>query len=115
MRKRYIYRPITTEELAEVRSIIASANWKQSTSEEYRTAPHAYIIDRRLQGPGSAAKPEHWTRFADLIKNCGVFRTWRGHRMKYLIVDGMCYWLIWPVLNRADVATLDGGAAQTEV
>ena len=100
MRHRIITRQITMDEVTELRSIIAAAPWKSSTSPEYKDAPHSYII-KHTAGPG-------WERLADLIKHCGVYRTWRGNRMKYLILDGKCYWVMWPVLNRAEASTLDG-------
>lgn len=98
MGRRIITRPITPAEEAEARAIVAKVTWKQSTSEEYKTAPHSYIIKQKF--------PQEWDRLADLIKNCGVYRTWRGHRFKYLILDGYCYWSMWPVLNRAKSDTI---------
>jgi hypothetical protein len=100
MRTKVITRQITPDEVAEVRSIVAAAKWKFSTSEEYKDAPHSYII-KQSSGP-------EWDRLAFLIKHTGVYRTWRGNRMKYLVLDGKCYWIMWPVLNRAEASTLDG-------
>jgi hypothetical protein len=36
-----------------------------------------------------------------------VYRTWRGHKYKYLVLDGQAFWLDWPCVNKADVNTLD--------
>jgi hypothetical protein len=85
--------------LKSIRAIIRAAKWKHSTSAEYRTAPHSYLIAQRC-GP-------EFKVLADAVRAHGVYRTWRGNRTKYLILDGKCYWVMWPVLNRADAGTLD--------
>lgn len=102
MRRKIQRRPITLGEVNEARAIIAAAPWKQSTSEHYKDAPHSYIIK---QWPNLATS---WDRLAELIKVCGTIRTWRNNPMRYLVIDGMCYWVMWPVLNRAEAKTLDG-------
>jgi hypothetical protein len=66
-------------------------------------APHRYVIKFRTLGISKA----EWDRFAKLIRSCGSCRTWRGHSYKYLIVDRKCYWVDWPALNCANVATPD--------
>lgn len=90
---------LTPEELLEVREIIRKAPWKTASSAAYRSAPHSYIIAQR-SGP-------EWGRVADLIKRCGVYRTWRGHKYKYLIVDELAFWVDFPALNKALKSTLD--------
>jgi hypothetical protein len=65
--------------------------------------PHSYPV---LFQPKGFTKRE-WTRLSKLIRRCGQPRQWQGRRYKYLIVDGFCYWTMWPVLNRAKASTLD--------
>lgn len=83
----------------QLRKIIVEANWETARSLRYATAPHQYIICFR-SGP-------EWKVFADAIRTHGVYRTWKGHRYKYLILDRKCYWVDFPALNRADDSTLD--------
>src|SRR5882672_3823833 len=85
--------------LNRIRRIIAEAKWEKARSAAYANAPHQYIICFR-SGP-------EWKVFADAIRTHGVYRTWKGHRYKYLILDGKCHWVDFPALNRADVTTLD--------
>jgi hypothetical protein len=82
-----------------LRKIIVDANWQSARSARYADAPHQYIIAHR-SGP-------EWKVFADAIRMHGVYRTWKGHRYKYLILDNRCYWVDFPALNRAYVNTLD--------
>src|SRR5216684_6177923 len=98
MGKRFVPRQMTTDEVSELRETIAKATWE--VAKTYKDAPHSYIIKFR-SGP-------EWGKFAGLIKHCGTYRTWKGHRYKYLVLDGKAYWVDWPALNRADAATLDG-------
>lgn len=48
---------------------------------------------------------------SDAIAKYGEYRSWlrrrdrRRFRYKYLILDGRCYWLMWPILNRAKANT----------
>lgn len=106
MGKRIITRQITMDEVTELRSIIAAAPWEPAKSARYANSPHTYIIMFR-SGP-------EWKRFADLIRNCGVWRSWtpkgsaKSYHYKYLIIDEKAYWVDWPALNRADASTLDG-------
>lgn len=90
---------LTIARANELRKIIRDAPWKASTSDRYKTAPHQYII-------ATNSGPE-WKFFADNIAKYGEVRSWRGHRYKYLVVDDYCYWVMFPVLNRALVDTLD--------
>jgi hypothetical protein len=90
---------------AKVRRIIRDAEWKSSTSEEYKLAPHQYIVAMKC-GP-------EWKFLSDSIRDYGEYRSWlrrrdrRVFRYKYLIVDDYCYWTMFPVLNRAKKNTLD--------
>jgi len=61
----------------------------------------------RHQVPTLGITKAEWDRFAELIRSCGVSRTWRGHGYRYLIINRKCYWVDWPALNCANVATLD--------
>jgi hypothetical protein len=90
---------LTIARANELRKIIREAHWKASTSSRYKTAPHQYII-------ATDSGPE-WKLFADNIATYGEMRSWRGHHFKYSIVDDYCYWVMFPVLNRALVDTLD--------
>jgi hypothetical protein len=98
-----IRRSLTRDELKEVRDIIAKAQWRHSTSEEYREAPHSYIVQDQPKG----FTKREWTRFSKLISDCGEPRHWKGRRYIYLILDGFAYWTMWPILNRAKTNTLD--------
>jgi len=82
-----------------LRLIIKEAKWKKASSPRYKTAPHSYIIAHNC-GP-------EWKWFYEQIRNHGTYRTWHGHRYKYLILDRYCYWVDWPALNRAKADTLD--------
>jgi hypothetical protein len=93
------HKSVTIARANELRKIIRDAAWKTSTSERYKTAPHQYII-------ATNSGPE-WKFFADNIATYGEIRSWRGHRYKYLVVDEYCYWVMFPVLNRALVDSLD--------
>ena len=91
-------------EVRELRTLIAKANWKPASSPEYKSAPHSYIVKMKRHGLTAA----QWQRLADIIARSGTWRTWRGKRYRYLAIDRKVYWVMWPVLNRADAATLDG-------
>jgi hypothetical protein len=102
MGKRIIRRRLTPKETKQLRSIITKAQWKRSTSEEYRDAPHEYIVWFQPRG----CTQKEWKRFAELIRECGEYREWRGSRFKYLLLGNWAYWTMWPVLNRAKRSTL---------
>lgn len=99
MAKRYVPQPLTVERRQKVRQCVARAKWKRSTSEEYKDAPHSYIRFFDV--------PKLWKFLADTIRDCGEFRTWKRQRYKYLILDGYCYWSMWPIVNRAKAETLN--------
>jgi len=82
-----------------LRAIIRGSNWKTAASAKYRTCPHSYLIffDSKTK----------WLWFSKQIKRFGTYHHWRGHRYKYLLLDGECFWVDWPALNRAKVDTLD--------
>ena len=93
MGKRIIRRRLTPKETKQLRSIIRKAQWKRSTSEEYRDAPHQYIVlvpSARLQSRASGVAS--W----QLIRQCGEYRQWRGSRWKYLLIGRWAYWSISP-------------------
>ena len=90
---------MTPSELDEVKSIILNSAWKHATSARYKDSPHKYIIDGKV-GP-------EWQVMADYIRKYGVWRSWHGHRYKYLIIDEYAYWVDWPALNQALENTLD--------
>jgi hypothetical protein len=102
MPRRIMTRKITDAELAEVRDIISRVQWTHSTSPEYKDAPHSYVIKFRPLG----ITEREWCRLEYLTKHTGVVRSWRKYRFKYLIVDDYCYWVIWPVFNRAALKTI---------
>jgi hypothetical protein len=99
-----VHRPLTSEELHVLREVISVAPWKNTTSEEYKDCPHSYIEKRRCG--------LEWDYFADLIRTCGEMRTWKApwgkvYRLRYLIIDDLAYWAMWPILNRAPASTLE--------
>jgi hypothetical protein len=103
-RQKIIRRPITDNELKVLRDVISVAKWTPTTSANYKDCPHSYIIKFKT-GP-------EWDYFANLIKVCGEMRTWiapwgQKCRYRYLIIDGMAYWVDWPALNRAAASTLE--------
>ena len=103
MGKTYTPQPLTSERKEQLRAIIRDAKWKTASSARYRTAPHSYIIcfkDSPAHHPG-------WQFFDKAIRECGEYRTWKGHRYKYLIIDSFAYWVDFPALNRAKADTLD--------
>ncbi len=87
------------ESLARARKIIREAPWKVASSAAYRSSPHSYIIAMR-SGP-------EWREFAGFIKTFGTYRTWHGHKYKYLIIDSNAFWIDFPALNKAPADTLD--------
>jgi hypothetical protein len=92
-------RPIPQDVRAELRKVIREASWTKASSAAYKNSPHHYIIAMRC-GP-------EWRWFYGIIRDYGVYRTWHGHKYKYLVLDRKCYWVDFPALNRADVDTLD--------
>lgn len=112
MAHRIIRRQITADEAVEVRSFIEKIQWTPAKSARYQKCPHSYVIKWRPLG----ISVEDWDRFAYLIKHCSVARQWRDpggglHRYWYLILDGFCYWVDFPALNRADASSLVGHTA----
>jgi hypothetical protein len=88
-----------------VRKIVKQAAWKAATAPEYALAPHHYIVAMK-SGP-------EWGYLAKAIRKYGEVRSWlrrrdrKRFRYKYLVLDGYCFWVMWPVLNRARATTLD--------
>jgi hypothetical protein len=85
--------------LTKLRAVIKESPWKTATSARYKDAPHSYIIFFN----GKTV----WKWFAGRIRKHGVYRTWKGYKYKYLLVDGEAFWLDWPALNKAAADTLD--------
>jgi hypothetical protein len=85
--------------LEKLRTLIRASPWKTASSPRYKNSPHSYIIFFN----GKRA----WKFFAHKIRKFGAYRTWKGHRYKYLLVDDECFWIDWPALNRAKADTLD--------
>jgi hypothetical protein len=93
---------MTEEQKQECREVLRpDLPWKPASSARYKNAPHSYIIYHWKD------LAETWKRGSDLIKKYGETRAWHGHKYKYLVFDGMVYWVDWPALNRAEEATLD--------
>jgi hypothetical protein len=92
--------------LQKLRKFIREAKWKTASSPAYRSAPHSYVIAFWFKEETHDGKTA-WKWFADLIRDYGEYRTWRGHRYKYLILDGHCFWVDFPALNKAKADTLD--------
>jgi hypothetical protein len=90
---------IPDKTLTKLRRTIKESPWKTATSPRYKNAPHSYII--WFNGVTT------WRWFAGRIRKHGQYRTWRGHKYKYLLLDGEAFWLDWPALNRAKANTLD--------
>ena len=82
-----------------LRSLIRKSPWRYASSARFKDAAHSYII--------YFWKPASWKWFASIIRRHGVYRSWRGCRYKYLLLDGDCFWIDWPALNRAKADTLD--------
>jgi hypothetical protein len=85
--------------VAKLRRVIKKSVWKVASSARYRDAPHSYLI---FFGHATV-----WKWFASRIRRHGTYRTWRGHKYKYLLLDGECFWTDWPALNKAKANTLD--------
>jgi len=99
---RVVPTPLPVAKKDRLRAIIRDANWKSSTSDEYKDAPHSYIIyfkDSKAHHPG-------WKFFAECIRLHGTMRKWRKSQFKYLIVDSYAYWVCWPAVNRVKADTL---------
>ena len=92
--------PIPPDTLRKIRTTIRTATWKQASSPQYRDAPHSYLI--------WFGHTTVWKWFAAKIRKHGTYRTWRGHKYKYLLLDGDAFWIDWPALNKARADTLDG-------
>jgi hypothetical protein len=94
-----------------LRRTIQDVEWKSSSSEEYKLDPHQYIVAMKCY--------KEYKFLSDAIAKYGEYRRWvrrrdgRRFRFKYLILDGRCYWLMWPVLNRAKANTLEEKSART--
>ena len=80
--------------------------WQKARSSRYRTCPHEYIIS---DWTGSKDCRQAWQKLALIIEACGEYRTWRYHRIKFLSLDGLIYWLDPPALNRTGEHALDNG------
>lgn len=97
--------PLTLQKL---RKFIREQKWKSASSPAYANAPHSYIIAFWYPGPDSRFDNKTpWKWFADLIREHGTYRSWRGHRYRYLLLDGYAFWTDFPALNKARQDTLD--------
>ncbi len=85
--------------LEKLRTLIKKSPWKAASSPQYKNAKHSYLIFFWAKRP--------WKFFAHKVRKFGVYRAWRGHKFKYLLLDGECFWVDWPALNRAKQSTLD--------
>jgi len=85
--------------LKKLRTLIRTCSWKNATSDRYKNSPHSYLIffDNKTK----------WLWFSKQIKRFGTYRTWKGHKYKYLAVGDEVFWTDWPALNRAKADTLD--------
>lgn len=97
--------PLLPARRARLRDIIKSEPWKAASSARYADAPHTYLIC--FWYPKPATGVSLWKEFADAIKECGEYKTWKGYRYKYLQIDSYVYWVDFPALNRAKAETLD--------
>jgi len=86
----------------ETRAYIAKVTWQFSKS--MPQWPHEYTV--RHWRPDLA---HEWDAFADLIQREGTVKLWPPnakipkYRHAYLEIDGYQYWVMPPVINRADV------------
>ncbi len=71
--------PLPPEILKKLRALVQASPWRKATSAPFRDAPHSYVIFFWAKRP--------WKFFAHKIRKYGVYRTWRGHRYKYLVLD----------------------------
>src|SRR6266853_5724677 len=73
--------------LKKLRTLIRTCSWKNATSTKYKACPHSYVIffDSKTK----------WLWFSKQIKRFGTYRSWKGHRYKYLLLDGDCFWVDW--------------------
>ncbi len=83
-----------------LRVLVREFSWKKASSPRYRNSPHRYVIFFE-------SNKTKWKWFAGQIRRFGEYRTWRGQRYKYLLLDGECLWIDWPALNKAKADTLD--------
>lgn len=94
-------RSLSKSQILRLRKFIRKTKWKQASSPRYADAPHAYVVFF------DCAAPATWKWFAAQIRKHGVWRTWRAHRYRYLLLDGEAFWIDWPCLNCARTSTLD--------
>ena len=87
------------EELILLRELIERCAWKASTSARYRTAPHSYIVQER--------SGDEWKSMSEAIDKFSTECGWRGHRFKYMVLDGQCYWQMGNIINKASESTLE--------
>lgn len=94
--------------LEKLRTLIKKAPWKTASSPAYRNAPHSYIIAFWYPEPHrNFENKTPWKWFSDLIRVHGEYKTWKGHKYKYLTVGREVFWVDFPALNRASADTLD--------
>jgi len=99
---------VPKETLRKLRKFIREARWKTASSPAYRDAPHAYVIAFWYPDPqANFDNKTPWKWFGDLIREHGEYKTWKGHKYKYLTVDKKVFWVDFPALNCADANTLD--------
>jgi len=111
MVRRYVSRQITPVERVKIRKIIREVKWKPATSAAYKDSPHSYII--AYDFPLDRFKMSAWKMFSTVIAQCGEYHEWtpkgsnQSYRYKYLVLDGYCYWVDFPALNRAKADTIN--------
>ena len=86
---------ITIDDLSRARAYIATVEWRfAKTMPQW---PHFYTVYDRE--PNREAE---FFYFAHLIHKHGEIDAWGKHRWIYLTVDGLKYWVLGDVINRAD-------------
>jgi hypothetical protein len=90
------------ETLDEARAYVEKVHWQFAKT--MPRWPHEYTV--RRWRPDLA---DEWDAFADLIQREGTRKPWPPdspnpkYRHAYLEIDGYQYWVMPPVINRADV------------
>jgi hypothetical protein len=105
---REIVSKIPNATLKKLRSLIRKSPWRTASSPRYRDARHSYLIAFWFPDKDPAFDDKtQWKWFADLIRERGEYKSWRGRKYKYLTVGKEVFWVDFPALNRAKADTLD--------
>src|SRR5260370_35566000 len=90
--------PVPPEILKKLRALVRESPWRKATSAPYRDAPNSYVIFFWAKRP--------WKFFAHKIRKYGVYRTWRGHRYKNIVLANEVFWASLPALTEDKTAKL---------